>query len=553
MTRTQVWRLSLAAILGFGWLFLVPLNAYATCVNFIQSQTIAAAYEGDAEPTVHHMDTCSGDDVSYQIPIASTITFDGVQYSNIYATTNSVITFGQPDGTFHTYPSTPSISLYSMDWFPGASGTSGLDIYYSEGGFQLNLNMVPFGNYGAQPSTVNILVAITNTGGLAVSYSYQGPEYQNLRTGVRLHDGQVISLEAWGATPVSPEEPLPTLQAQPVADPTQSPSPEPEPESTSAPITITPEEQQAEVAEATQLADQISDLNNLIAAINGEELTPEPEPTENPTPEPEPSSEPTTEPEPDVEVEPEIITPEDPRFPDDGEQTEPDNPNPSPSSDTTDGESEDPSPEPEPSVEPTPEPSPQPTDTDQDPTPEPEPIDSQEPVDLPSNDDIINEPIDNSSPISEEELKNLNKLIGVNDAKLAAELSNMLTELSPEQEKEVAKDLGIKTEEVALIAEIVKENPVVAVAIVEFASRLEENIDAPMPYTLADATTEIAAEQFLADPIGALTNIDLSEVLNPSEWGKDMTDDQREKAQEVIVPVIIASNIIAAAMTRRIG
>ena len=495
------------------------------------------------------MDTCSGDDISYQIPIASTITFDGVEYSNIYATTNSVITFGQPDGTFHTYPSTPSISLYSMDWYPGASGTSGLDIYYSEGGFQLNLNMVPFGNYGAQPSTVNILVAITNTGGLAVSYSYQGPEYQNLRTGVRLHDGSIVSLEAWGATPVSAEEPLPTLQAQPVADPTQSPEPEP----TYIPITITPEEQQAEVAEATQLADQISDLNNLIAAINGEELTPEPEPTENPTPEPEPSSEPTTEPEPDVEVEPEIITPEDPRFPDDGEQTEPDNPNPSPSSDTTDGESEDPSPEPEPSVEPTPEPSPQPTDTDQDPTPEPEPIDSQEPVDLPSNDDIINEPIDNSSPISEEELKNLNKLIGVNDAKLAAELSNMLTELSPEQKKEVAKDLGIKTEEVALIAEIVKENPVVAVAIVEFASRLEENIDAPMPYTLADATTEIAAEQFLADPIGALTNIDLSEVLNPSEWGKDMTDDQREKAQEVIVPVIIASNIIAAAMTRRIG
>jgi len=549
LTRTQVWRLSLAAILGFGWLFLVPLNAYATCVNFIQSQTIAAAYEGDAEPTVHHMDTCSGDDISYQIPIASTITFDGVEYSNIYATTNSVITFGQPDGTFHTYPSTPSISLYSMDWYPGASGTSGLDIYYSEGGFQLNLNMVPFGNYGAQPSTVNILVAITNTGGLAVSYSYQGPEYQNLRTGVRLHDGSIVSLEAWGATPVSAEEPLPTLQAQPVADPTQSPEPEP----TYIPITITPEEQQAEVAEATQLADQISDLNNLIAAINGEELTPEPEPTENPTTEPEPSSEPTTEPEPDVEVEPEIITPEDPRFPDDGEQTEPDNPNPSPSSDTTDGESEDPSPEPEPSVEPTPEPSPQPTDTDQDPTPEPEPIDSQEPVDLPSNDDIINEPIDNSSPISEEELKNLNKLIGVNDAKLAAELSNMLTELSPEQKKEVAKDLGIKTEEVALIAEIVKENPVVAVAIVEFASRLEENIDAPMPYTLADATTEIAAEQFLADPIGALTNIDLSEVLNPSEWGKDMTDDQREKAQEVIVPVIIASNIIAAAMTRRIG
>ena len=544
MTRTQVWRLSLAAILGFGWLFLVPLNAYATCVNFIQSQTIAAAYEGDAEPTVHHMDTCSGDDISYQIPIASTITFDGQEYSNIYATTNSVITFGQPDGTFHTYPSTPSISLYSMDWYPGVSGTSGLDIYYSEGGFQLNLNMVPFGNYGAQPSTVNILVAITNTGGLAVSYSYQGPEYQNLRTGVRLHNGDIVSLEAWGATQIEAGSPAPTLQAEPVVDPTASPEPTP----------ISPEEQQAEVAEATQLADQISDLNNLIAAINGDQAEPTSDPTPDPTPEttPEPTTEPDL-PDPDVEVEPEVVTPEDPRFPDDGEQTEPDNPNPSPSSDTTDGDNEDPNPEPETSEEPTPEPSPQTTDIDQDPTPEPEPIDSQEPVNLPSDDDIINEPIDNSSPISEEELKNLNKLIGVNDAKLAAELSNMLTELSPEQEKEVAKDLGIKTEEVALIAEIVKDNPVVAIALVEFASRLEENVDAQMPYTLADATTEIAAEQFLADPIGALTNIDLSEVLNPSEWGKDMTDDQREKAQEVIVPVIIASNIIAAAMTRRIG
>jgi hypothetical protein len=73
-----------------------------------------------------------------------------------------------------------------------------------------------------------------------------------------------------------------------------------------------------------------------------------------------------------------------------------------------------------------------------------------------------------------------------------------------------------------------------------------------MPYTLADATTEVQTEAFLADPIGAIFDIDFEKVLNPSEWGKDMTDDQREKAQEVVIPVIIASNIIAAAMTRRI-
>ena len=533
MTGTKLWRLSLTAILGFGWLFLVPLNAYATCVNYIESQTIAASYEGDAEPTVHHMDTCSGDDTSYQIPIASTITFDGVEYSNIYATTNSIITFGQPDNTYWAYPNTPSISLYSMDWFPGVSNTTGLDIYYSEGGFQLNLNMVPFGNYGAEPSTVNILVAITNTGGIAVSYSYQGPEYQNLRTGVRLHDGSIVSLEAWGATQISTEEPLPTLQAEPIPEPTPTPTEEP----------LTPEEVQAEVVEAVTLANDIANLNNLIAEINGEEFN-EPEPDLTTVPEPEPSSESTDEPdlpEPDIEVEPEIITPEDPRFPDDNEQTEPEDSNSSPDSDTTEEESEDQDPTPEPSEETTP----QPEDTNPIQEPEQEQPVDEEVVSSPSDDNTIN-------PISEEELNNLNKLIGVNDAKLAAELSNTINNLSEESKEELAKDLGIKSQDIEIIAAAVKDNPVLAVAIVEFSNRAEENADAPMPYTLADATTEIAAEQFLSDPMGALTNIDFSKVLNPSEWGKDMTDDQREKAQEVIVPVIIASNIIAAAMTRRI-
>jgi hypothetical protein len=65
-----------------------------------------------AEPVVVVVTTPGGDDSSYQIPLTTTVTFDGVQYSNVYATTNSVITFGQPDGTYWTYPQTPSISLY---------------------------------------------------------------------------------------------------------------------------------------------------------------------------------------------------------------------------------------------------------------------------------------------------------------------------------------------------------------------------------------------------------------------------------------------------------
>jgi len=475
----------------FAGLFGLPNNAYATCVNYIESQTIAAAYEGDAEPTVHTMDTCSGDDISYQIPIATTITFDGVQYSNIYATTNSVITFGQPDPTYWAYPNTPSISLYSMDWYPGANNTTGLDIYYSEGGFQINLNMVPFGSWNAEPSTVNILVAITNTGGISVAYSYQGPEYQGLRTGVRLHNGDIVSLEAWGATQVQPNS-TPTLQAEPVPDPTPTPTQEP----------LTPEQQQEQVVEALQLAADIANLNNLIANINGEEPT-EPEII----PDPEPTQEPEL-PDPDVEVEPEIITPEDPRFPDEEEQTQPDDSTLPEDSDATNEGNEETDPSPEPSEEPLS----QPEDTDQ-----PEDSQPEQPVDVePSNPST-----DNS--ISEEELKKLNKLISANDAKLLAEL--------------IGTDETIKQ------------------AVEEFTERAEQNENAPMPYTVADAITEVQAEQILENPVGAITaiftEIDMEVLTSPTEWGKDMTDDQREKVQEIVVSVIIASNLVSASMTRR--
>ena len=133
-----------------------------------------------------------------------------------------------------------------------------------------------------------------------------------------------------------------------------------------------------------------------------------------------------------------------------------------------------------------------------------------------------------------------------------AAVSQTLTALTNEAKAEVAEDLGIKSSDVAKIAEAMKSNPELATAFVEFESRSESAGETNMPYTLADATTEVQTEAFLADPIGAFTDIDFEQLLSPSEWGKDMTDDQREKAQEVVIPVIIASNIIAAAMTRRI-
>jgi len=242
-----------------------------------------------------------------------------------------------------------------------------------------------------------------------------------------------------------------------------------------------------------------------IAAAMANQPQPTPDATVDPTPEPSP------EPSPD--------------------QTEPDDPTPTPDSETTDEPTPDPTPEPEPTVEPSPEPSPLPSDIDQEPTPEPEPA-PVEPSEEPSQTNTITE----------------------ETANLIADLTSKdtLTKLTPEQKAAVAEGLGIRAEEIAKVAALAATDKNLATALQEFGDRIKENTDAPMPYTLADATTEVATEAFLADPIGAITDINLEELFDISNWGSDMTDDQREKAQEVIVPVIIAGNIVAAAMTRRI-
>ncbi len=231
-----------------------------------------------------------------------------------------------------------------------------------------------------------------------------------------------------------------------------------------------------------------------------------------PQPTPEPTVEPTTEPTPEPSPEP----------------------SPTPESSPSEDEASN---EPEPSPEPTPDP----TQTE---TTEPEPLPESTPIVEPSPEPTIDSGSEN----------NVTNSITQETANLIADLTSKdtLTKLTPEQKAAVAEGLGIKLSEIAKVAALAASEPSIAKALEEFGDRIKENASAPMPYTLADATTEVATEAFLSDPIGAISDIDFEKLLSPSEWGKDMTDDQREKAQEVVVPVIIAGNIVAAAMTRRI-
>jgi len=144
-----------------------------------------------------------------------------------------------------------------------------------------------------------------------------------------------------------------------------------------------------------------------------------------------------------------------------------------------------------------------------------------------------------------------NKIVQLSKEQRAA-VGETLRALTVEAKKEVAENLGIKAEEVAQVATIMQSNPELATAFIEFEARSEDASEgSTTPYTLADAVSEVKAEAFLEDPLAVFTEVDLEVLSKASEWGKDMTDDQREKAQEVIIPVILVSNIISSVMSTR--
>ena len=216
----------------------------------------------DPAPVVNTIVTPGGDDVSYQIPLTVTVVYDGTTYQNVYATTNSVITFGNPDGTYWDYPVTPSISIESRDWWalPQQMPDTHFIINVSDGGFQVDGAYRPYGMMTGDITSIIITAQIQTDGTVAYSYATNGPLQGNERTGARLTDGTIVSLEEAGVTQV---EVPPVLEPEPVP-PTPEPTPEP---------------------------------------------TPTPQPTPEPTPEPAPEPQPEPRPRPVIDIAPEILPP----------------------------------------------------------------------------------------------------------------------------------------------------------------------------------------------------------------------------------------------------
>jgi len=387
-------------------------DASATCVTTAQSiataqtapvalnETVTATTDGQTVTStpVIVQDTCGGDDVSYQVALPTTINFQGTDYNAVYATTNSTITFGRQDNAFANYPQAPSISVNAYDWVvldpnnpnPSNSYPAGwrapdehLIITSSQAGFQVDLAVRPYGqNASANPlSTIVVTAAINADNTLTITYLSDVQQGLNTRTGVRLPNGQVVTLEEAGLTRVyiapvvtadvvmpaptpspTPEAPSPSPSPSPTIEPTPAPTATPEPTSTPTP-TASPSQTPTPTRSPTVEPTPTPTPSSNPSPTQSPSPTPSPSPSETVTPQPSPTPTPTTEPIPSSSPSPSPSTSNEP------------SPTPSPSAtpEVSPSPTSTPTPEPLPQVSPSPTPTPSAPNPIPSPTPQPEP------------------------------------------------------------------------------------------------------------------------------------------------------------------------------------
>ena len=454
-------------------------------------------------PLVCNMSTITGDDDgSFPMTLPFSLTLGSTEYNQIFYSTNATVTFGQPDGTYWDYPQTPSISIAGKDWVSFGEGAY-TSYGYNENSFCIEWSVRPFPQSTGPLTQMRLVVTKFSNGGWHGEIVTMTDLPADARRAIRYERGQaVVPMEAAfdvnGGVPVEvTPAPTPPSFTEPPVVPSETPTPEPSP-------TASPEPQPSESQTPT--------------------LEPSPQPSE---PSPQPSETP---------VQP----------------SETPSPIPSPS------ESESVVPEPEPSQTQSPEPEPS---NPSEPTPSPEespaPDPSPEATDLPSDNNITEitdaetdafvESFTESGTISDAETEQLISNF-LNDGFISEDevsgLSDSLTEdgVLTEDERELLVDvileqadgnaistelideLGLDYEDLPDDQPVMLDNGVILFAEVADALEIFEN------------PSEILSAVF-TDPGKALTAI--------ANVGADMTPEQREESQTVVVASIIVGQVIS--------
>jgi len=178
-------------------------------------------------PLVCNMSTITGDDDgSFEMLLPFSLTLGPTEYNRIYYSTNATVTFGQPDGTFHDYPQTPSVSIAGRDWVsfgPGAYTSYG----YNENSFCIEWSVRPFPQSSGPLTQMRLVVNKFSNGGWHGEITTMTNLPADARRAIRFERGQpVVPIEAAfdvnGGVPVEVEPaPTPSSFTEPPAIPTQ--------------------------------------------------------------------------------------------------------------------------------------------------------------------------------------------------------------------------------------------------------------------------------------------------------------------------------------------
>jgi hypothetical protein len=185
------------------------------------------ATSSHATPIVCNMSTFTGeDDGSFEMLLPFSLTLGPTEYNRIYYSTNATVTFGQPDGTFHDYPQTPSVSIAGRDWVsfgPGAYTSYG----YNENSFCIEWSVRPFPQSSGPLTQMRLVVNKFSNGGWHGEITTMTDLPPDARRAIRFERGQpVVPIEAAfdvnGGVPVEVEPaPTPSSFTEPPAIPTQ--------------------------------------------------------------------------------------------------------------------------------------------------------------------------------------------------------------------------------------------------------------------------------------------------------------------------------------------
>lgn len=143
-----------------------------------------------AEQPCNQVSWTEQDDVAHLMTLPYSLPLGNTTYNTTYVTTNGTLTFGTPDPTFHTYPSTPSISLAGWDWVTWSGGH--LSYGVTNTGFCVEWKVRPFPQRSGDFTTIKLTVDTSRLPTWSGIVETTGWLPADLRRGIRFQSNEEV-------------------------------------------------------------------------------------------------------------------------------------------------------------------------------------------------------------------------------------------------------------------------------------------------------------------------------------------------------------------------